>query len=1368
MGNVISPQVLRDRKKFIQFLLKILEERSIAYLNCDGEVVGDCICDTTLTPEEVRAMLGGITGVGDVTVTGDYEVGFEVSFSETITDISANLDSSDPANPILVITYNNEDSTQLPIQVPLGSLLDDTDTTYTFAETAGVITVTDSNSSIVGNFDICQIIADNCSHTIVLSSNNSVSVTYNATTNSYDLSVPPSPALVVTTDGSGLGVSQSGDLDHVVNIVLLSTDANNILTTGTDGGLQLTCETVSGCITLTSSDSTVRVVETTPGNWDVTTTHTIDTDTKLVGSFDSSTGEVCFDLVNAVTSVVITPSVFCFSVPQTGHSVVTGEDTSCLDITVVPTTVDGDITYTVSVNPIISIQPYNGLECTPTGLYVEKCPSGTGAVWFQDPTDSDTPKILVQNNSEAMGTYTITTANQVLTGVLNTGNNVILVPTDSGDAFLNATLVMNYGDGCIETTLIAPFNCCNLPPKIFDVLSCTMEDQPISFSSNSDDFDLDGDIVSYAVTTQGVGGTLVVDDALNGEFTFTPDSGFIGEVCSVVTVTDDKGLTDEANYCVKVVEPPVSVCVTYNQVEGSRNFQLIGSPVLSVEVPDGTYETTVQYSIDGGVTWVNPTSYQGGELWIPLNSGDAPFTFTYLDTGATITNIRNCARVIGETFTYCDEKVFPTPVVSFDGSVITLSSGEDIANECYVGQEYIVTIRAYGAGFVLQEAWTSTPYNPSTDAPDLSTLPTGLASILTVANNTSLNYDGSQALFESLEIDLEVANQYDCPDECTTTLTANTNDTTRFTISPRVLCSTCEAIGNVLEGSSIIIENPNDIITTPSHNGNVIYSVYQADGTLVVEFAAGSLYDPNSGHFPMNSGTSYPLMGGDYYSVVTTPTCVIVCEHFTVDVADICEGSVQMNYNGIASGSSQTYQLGINPSMAEIQYSFVTQTVPDQFIVTYEGTIIHDSGQISTGTTPLIGTIPFTFNNDDFVTVEIIPDPNQPPLTVTIYSLSVGCCIPTGGLDLPFRDIWVNTINDNDCFKQLLLGSPYFVSSSTSSGCMGTNIEDLGIGGCVQTPNNTSTFTPTRGWGLGSRFATVTGCFSNSLPTQVNASQVGADVILIFNDAANYNQAVSYINELVTLFNSFPPTDGNSIRVRASANFDVNCGDDGASVSNVEFPFNPSMFTYDSAGNSITITNNIVLPTSCHPQIYDTLNNYITLFESVGRTQNFRSFYGTNNIGGGISGGAKTITITWGITSTNHTTSNSVQDWNFFTPDDSDPLAYWELWRGDVGTGVLVQTSDDFIPVGTTTASCSIVKLVNSDDLITQEIDYNTATFDLTYYAGGQVESFTDGTELELRLEELTGQDWTYIPHYDVFIRNSGSGTLSNITVTNP
>lgn len=62
------------------------------------------------------------------------------------------------------------------------------------------------------------------------------------------VTIPAETDLVVTTDGNATGVAQSGTADHTTDITLLSTDADNIITSGIDGGLWLDCVTVASCV----------------------------------------------------------------------------------------------------------------------------------------------------------------------------------------------------------------------------------------------------------------------------------------------------------------------------------------------------------------------------------------------------------------------------------------------------------------------------------------------------------------------------------------------------------------------------------------------------------------------------------------------------------------------------------------------------------------------------------------------------------------------------------------------------------------------------------------------------------------------------------------------------------------------------------------------------------------------------------------------------------------------------------------------------------------------------------------------------------------------------------------------------------------
>lgn len=92
-----------------------------------------------------------------------------------------------------------------------------------------------------------------------------------STTNNpiFDISVTPSPDLVLTTDGNSTWVTLSGTWNHTANIVVTSTDAGQIGTIGTDWGTLITCDDIHGCIDVVSTDGSVTIDDATVGIFDL-------------------------------------------------------------------------------------------------------------------------------------------------------------------------------------------------------------------------------------------------------------------------------------------------------------------------------------------------------------------------------------------------------------------------------------------------------------------------------------------------------------------------------------------------------------------------------------------------------------------------------------------------------------------------------------------------------------------------------------------------------------------------------------------------------------------------------------------------------------------------------------------------------------------------------------------------------------------------------------------------------------------------------------------------------------------------------------------------------------------------------------------
>lgn len=94
-------------------------------------------------------------------------------------------------------------------------------------------------------------------HITDLVDNGDGSFTYNAEDGTpYTWAETP---MVVTTDGDALGVTQSGNSDHIVDIIVTSGDVTNIATIGPDGGTLVTCEGATDCIAIEFSDSVTYV-----------------------------------------------------------------------------------------------------------------------------------------------------------------------------------------------------------------------------------------------------------------------------------------------------------------------------------------------------------------------------------------------------------------------------------------------------------------------------------------------------------------------------------------------------------------------------------------------------------------------------------------------------------------------------------------------------------------------------------------------------------------------------------------------------------------------------------------------------------------------------------------------------------------------------------------------------------------------------------------------------------------------------------------------------------------------------------------------------------------------------------------------------
>lgn len=179
---------------------------------------------------------------------------------------------------------------------------------------------------------------------------------------------------------------------------------------------------------------------------------------------------------------------------------------------------------------------------------------------------------------------------------------------------------------------------------------------------------------------------------------------------------------------------------------------------------DGSYEQSAQYSVDGGVTWIDPDSLNGGRLWIPVTGGLYCPPFAYpLPAGALV---RDCLRRVGTVDELCDVKQVPDPQINYAGTSLVLSNAATEPHPCRdaANDIYTLTIKAYDAGGSLREEFTTT-WEPGTSTADFTGAPGDISNALSLGTDGYTLVADESLMINSaqLEFALAVAHVYDCP-----------------------------------------------------------------------------------------------------------------------------------------------------------------------------------------------------------------------------------------------------------------------------------------------------------------------------------------------------------------------------------------------------------------------------------------------------------------------------------------------------------------------------------------------------------------------------------------------------------------------------
>ncbi|RYF59012.1 MAG: tandem-95 repeat protein, partial [Comamonadaceae bacterium] len=237
--------------------------------------------------------------------------------------------------------------------------------------------------------------------------------------------------------------------------------------------------------------------------------------------------------------------------------------------------------------------------------------------------DGDTLSYAVTTTA-ASGTVTIDPATGAYT----------YTPTANFNGSDTFTVTISDGQGgTVQVPVSVTVNAVNDAPTGTATPAVTNEDQPVNGTVVG--ADVDGDTLSYAVTTPATNGTVTIDPA-TGAYTYTPTANFNGSDAFAVTISDGQGGT---------VQVPVSVTVnavndaptgTAAPVTGQED-QPVNGTVVGTDVDADTLSYAVTTPATNGAVTVDPAT--GAYTYTPNAnfSGSDTFTVTISDgQGGTV------------------------------------------------------------------------------------------------------------------------------------------------------------------------------------------------------------------------------------------------------------------------------------------------------------------------------------------------------------------------------------------------------------------------------------------------------------------------------------------------------------------------------------------------------------------------------------------------------------------------------------------------------------------------------------------------------------------------------------------------------------
>ncbi|MGM8227656.1 retention module-containing protein [Cellvibrio sp. ARAG 10.3] len=522
---------------------------------------------------------------------------------------------------------------------------------------------TDEDVAVTGQISATDVDDDTLSFTTTTAPQNGVLVLnpstgeFTYTPNSHHNG---SDSFIVTiSDGNGgtttstvtIGVTPVNDAPVVAPVTLADINEDgSIVITQTDllaGTSDLDGDALTA-INLSLTTGSGRLIDNGDGTW--TFTPATDWNGDVGFAFEVSDGTV--NISNAASLTVVSEN----DAPVASDLALTTDEDVAVTGQISATDVDGDTlnftTTTAPQNGVVVLNPSTGeFTYTPdshhngSDSFIVTISDGNGGTT----TSTVTIGVMPVNDAPVVAPVTLADINEDGSIVITQADLLAGASDLDGDALTainlslttgNGSLIDN-GDGTWTFTPIADWNgdvsfafevsdgTVNIPntaslkvvsendaPVASDLALTTDED--VAVTGQISPTDVDGDTLSYTVTTSPQNGVLILNPS-TGEFTYTPDAHYNGSDSFIVTISDGNGGTTTSTVTIGVTsvnDAPVVTPVTLADINEDGSIVITQTDLLAgASDLDGDALTAINLSLTTG----------SGSL---IDNGDGTWTFT--------------------------------------------------------------------------------------------------------------------------------------------------------------------------------------------------------------------------------------------------------------------------------------------------------------------------------------------------------------------------------------------------------------------------------------------------------------------------------------------------------------------------------------------------------------------------------------------------------------------------------------------------------------------------------------------------------------------------------------------------------------------